>query len=325
MNTLIQREIDVPAEGAGRRLDQVVAELLPDFSRSRLQRWIREGSLRVDGLTATPRRLLHGGERISLCAELAAEGEWQATGMELRILFEDEAILVIDKPPGLVVHPAAGHADDTLLNGLLAHCPELAQVPRAGIVHRLDRDTSGLLVVAKTLEAQTALVSAMQRRDIHREYRAVVNGVPVAGGRIDKPIGRHPRDRQRMAVLANGGKEAVTRFRVLERLEAPSSSEAQDRLEQLRSWRQEHRRRCWPLPPETGWAFAAAEARGRGWIEAQNAWEGGFQSQGEREDPVQRICFGSDLPLRELLSEPVQVLALELHKPLLDRRQEAKR
>ncbi|MFZ9748790.1 MAG: exodeoxyribonuclease V subunit gamma [Vulcanococcus sp.] len=115
------------------------------------------------------------------------------------------------------------------------------------------------------------------------------------------------------------------RFRVLERLEAPSSSEAQDRLEQLRSWRQEHRRRCWPLPPETGWAFAAAEARGRGWIEAQNAWEGGFQSQGEREDPVQRICFGSDLPLRELLSEPVQALALELHQPLLDRRQEAKR
>ena len=220
MNTLIQREIEVPAQAAGRRLDQVASELLPDFSRSRLQRWIRDGSLRVDGQSAAPRALVHGGERLSLAAELEAEGDWRPTGMALRILFEDEAILVIDKPAGLVVHPAAGHADDTLLNGLLAHCPELALVPRAGIVHRLDRDTSGLLVVARTLDAQTALVAAMQRREIHREYRAIVNGVPVAGGRIDKPIGRHPRDRQRMAVLSSGGKDAVTHFRVLERFRA---------------------------------------------------------------------------------------------------------
>ena len=179
MHTLIQRETAVPAQAAGRRLDQVASELFPDFSRSRLQRWIRDGSLRVDGAVSAPRTLVHGGERVSLDVELEAEGDWQATGMDLRILFEDEAILVIDKPAGLVVHPAAGHADDTLLNGLLAHCPDLALVPRAGIVHRLDRDTSGLLVVARTLESQAALVAAMQRREIQREYRAVVNGVPT--------------------------------------------------------------------------------------------------------------------------------------------------
>lgn len=220
MNTLIQRELDVPAQAAGRRLDQVASELFPDFSRSRLQRWIRDGSLRVDGATSAPRTLVHGGERISLAAQLEPEGEWQATGMDLRVVFEDEAILVIDKPAGLVVHPAAGHADDTLLNGLLARFPELSRVPRAGIVHRLDRDTSGLLVVARTLESQAALVAAMQRREIDREYRAIVNGIPVAGGCIDKAIGRHPRDRQRMAVLASGGKTAVTHFRVLERFRA---------------------------------------------------------------------------------------------------------
>ena len=217
MNPRIQREIEVPAALAGRRLDQVAAELLPEFSRSRLQRWIREGLLLVDGLPRAPRGAVHEGERLRLDAESEAEGDWQPTEMDLPIVHQDEHVIVIDKPAGLVVHPAAGHTDDTLLNGLLARYPELAQVPRAGIVHRLDRDTTGLMVVARTLAAQTALVAALQRRDVSREYRAVVNGVPVSGGTIDRPMGRHPRDRQRMAVLESGGREAVTHYRVLER------------------------------------------------------------------------------------------------------------
>jgi 23S rRNA pseudouridine1911/1915/1917 synthase len=220
MNPRIQREIAVPAALSGRRLDQVAAELFPEFSRSRLQRWIREACLLVDGAVRIPRDAVHGGEWLRLDAESEVEGDWRPTEMELPVVHEDEHIIVIDKPAGLVVHPAAGHADDTLLNGLLAAYPELAQVPRAGIVHRLDRDTTGLLVVARTLAAQTALVAALQRRDVSREYRAVVNGVPVSGATVDRPIGRHPRDRQRMAVLESGGREAVTHYRVLERFRA---------------------------------------------------------------------------------------------------------
>jgi 23S rRNA pseudouridine1911/1915/1917 synthase len=220
MNSRILRESDVPPDVSGRRLDQVAAELFPEFSRSRLQRWIREGLLLVDGAVRIPRDIVLGGEHLRLDAEAEAEGDWQATEMDLPIVYEDEHILIIDKPAGLVVHPAAGHSDDTLLNGLLAAYPELAQIPRAGIVHRLDRDTTGLLVVARTLAAQTALVAALQRREVSREYRAVVNGVPVSGTTIDRPIGRHPRDRQRMAVLEAGGREAITHYRVLERFRA---------------------------------------------------------------------------------------------------------
>ena len=220
MSLSIQREIEVPVALAGRRLDQAAAELFPEFSRSRLQRWIREGCLLVDGRACIPKDVVHAGERLCLDAHTEPEGEWQPTEMDLPVVFEDEHIIVIDKPAGLVVHPAAGHADDTLLNGLLSQYPELSQIPRAGIVHRLDRDTTGLLVVARTLGAQTALVAALQRREVSREYRAVVNGMPVSGATIDRPIGRHPRDRQRMAVLESGGRDAVTHYRVLERFRA---------------------------------------------------------------------------------------------------------
>ena len=222
MKQSITRRAIVPATASGQRLDQAAAALFPDFSRVRLQRWIREGCLTVNGQTCQPRLALATGDELALDAEAQTEGEWQATPMPLSIVFEDEAILVVDKPVGLVVHPAAGHVNDTLLNGLLAHCPEMAEVPRAGIVHRLDRDTSGLMVVAKTLSAQTHLVAAIQAREMHREYRAVVNGVVISGATIDKPMGRHPRDRQRMAVLSSGGKSAVTHYRVLERYRAHS-------------------------------------------------------------------------------------------------------
>jgi 23S rRNA pseudouridine1911/1915/1917 synthase len=222
MSSLIRHSVVVSAELAGQRLDQAAASLLPDYSRTRLQRWIRDGRLRVNGEIRATRTTVLPGDRLELDAESEAEGDWAATAMALRIVYEDETLLVVDKPAGLVVHPAAGHADDTLLNGLLEHCPALADVPRAGIVHRLDRDTSGLLVVAKTLVAQTALSQAIQSRTVSREYRAVVTGVLVSGGTVDKPLGRHPRDRQRMAVRESGGRSAVTHYRVLRRYRAHS-------------------------------------------------------------------------------------------------------
>ena len=216
----ITRTAVVPASAAGVRLDQAAAALLPEFSRTRLQQWIREGRLRVNGETRSARSAVLTGDTLVLDAETVSEATWSATPMALAILYEDDSILVLDKPVGLVVHPAAGHADDTLLNGLLLHCPSLADLPRAGIVHRLDRDTSGVLVVAKTLAAQTALSAAIQAREVRREYRALINGVLVSGATIDRPIGRHPRDRQRMAVLNSGGRRAVTHYRVLARYRA---------------------------------------------------------------------------------------------------------
>lgn len=203
----------------GKRLDQAVAELFPDYSRSRLQGWIKEGALTVDGAVKRPRDKLLGGEEVTINAELEVIEQYKAVEMDLDIVYEDDDILVINKPAGLVVHPAAGHWDDTLLNGLLHYCPDIAQVPRAGIVHRLDMDTTGLMVVAKTIQAQTELVEQLQERTMGREYEAVVNGVMTGGGTVDEPMGRHSRNRQKMAVVGLG-KEAVTHYRVLNKFRA---------------------------------------------------------------------------------------------------------
>jgi 23S rRNA pseudouridine1911/1915/1917 synthase len=217
----IDLQMTVPATLGGQRFDRIAADLFPDYSRARLQTWIRSGELRVDGEARQSKDKLRAGARLSLQAELQPVDEsWQAEAIGLAIVHEDEDILVLDKPAGLVVHPAAGHADGTLLNALLHHCPELNVVPRAGIVHRLDKDTTGLMVVAKHLAAQTALVAQLQERSVHREYEAVATGVLVSGGTVDAPLGRHPRDRKRQAVLANGGKEAITHYRVLRRFRA---------------------------------------------------------------------------------------------------------
>jgi len=205
-----------PEASAGQRLDQLLAELCPDYSRSRLQHWIKTGRVLLDGRTSRPKEKLRGGERIAVRPEPEPEVFDQGEAMALEILYEDDALLVVNKPAGLVVHPAAGNPRGTLLNGLLAHHPPLAQVPRAGIVHRLDKETSGLLVVAKTLAAQNALVRQLQARSVKREYRAVVQGVMTAGGTVDAPIGRHPVNRLRMAVIESG-KPAVTHYRVLQR------------------------------------------------------------------------------------------------------------
>jgi 23S rRNA pseudouridine1911/1915/1917 synthase len=210
----------VPDEAAGRRLDQVLAELFADFSRSRLQQWVKEGKVLVDGKPMRPRDKLFGGENVVVQVTLELETPFAPEPIPLDIVYEDEALLVINKPAGLVVHPAAGNWQGTLLNALLHHAPQLATVPRAGIVHRLDKETTGLLVVAKTLEAQTALVEQLQARSFTREYDAVVNGVLTGGGTVDEPMGRHPVDRKRMAVVRSGGKEAVTHYRVEERFRA---------------------------------------------------------------------------------------------------------
>ncbi|WP_374440753.1 23S rRNA pseudouridine(1911/1915/1917) synthase RluD [Pseudomonas panipatensis] len=216
MSDIIQLAAEVPFDLGGQRLDQVAAQLFPEHSRSRLAGWIKDGRLTVDGAVLRPRDIVHAGSRLALEAEQEVQGEWKAQAIELNIVYEDEHILVIDKPAGLVVHPAAGHQDGTLLNALLHHVPALVNVPRAGIVHRLDKDTTGLMVVAKTLEAHTNLVAQLQARTVSRVYEAIVVGVITSGGTITAPIGRHGTQRQKMAVVV-GGKPAISHYRVLER------------------------------------------------------------------------------------------------------------
>src|SRR5690606_14287594 len=213
---LIQLQAVVPFEQGGQRLDQVAAQLFDEYSRSRLSSWIKEGRLTVDGAVARPCDTVHAGSTLVLDAEQEAQGECVAQDIELNIVYEDEHLLVIAKPAGIVVHPAAGHADGTLLNALLHHVPDIVNVPRAGIVHRLDKDTTGLMVVAKTLQAQTNLVEQLQKRTVSRIYECISIGVITAGGTIDAPIGRSSSQRQRMAVT-DGGKPAITHYRVLER------------------------------------------------------------------------------------------------------------
>jgi 23S rRNA pseudouridine1911/1915/1917 synthase len=229
-------QLEIPTEAGGARLDQVLAELLPDFSRSRIQQWVKEGRLRLDGREPRPRDKVWGGERVELDALFAEDVACQPQPIALRVVYQDDDLLVIDKPAGLVVHPAAGNPDGTLQNGLLYLDPDLALVPRAGIIHRLDKETSGLLVVARTPVAHHYLVAQLQARAIHREYRAIAQGRIVAGGMVDAPIGRHPTQRLKMAVVA-GGKPALTHYRVLERFGAHSYLEvrlATGRTHQIR-------------------------------------------------------------------------------------------
>ncbi len=215
-NSTVRLSLRIPDEQAGQRLDQALAALLPDFSRSRLKGWIETGGVLVDGTARRPRDKVSGGEAVEVSAVLHDAGAVQPQALPLVIAHEDAHVLVIDKPAGLVVHPGAGNPDGTLQNALLARDPSLALLPRAGIVHRLDKDTSGLLIVARTLPAHTALVRMLEEREIHRGYEAVCRGVMTAGGTVDAPIDRHPTDRVRMAIR-QGGREAVTHYRVLRR------------------------------------------------------------------------------------------------------------
>lgn len=213
----IELSATVGESEAGERLDQAAARLFPDYSRARLQGWIKAGELLVGGEQRRPRDRVAVGEVLTVAAEQGEEVTWAPQAIDLDIIHEDEHIIVIDKPAGLVVHPAAGHGDGTLVNALLAHAPAMASLPRGGIVHRLDKDTSGLLVAAKTLPAHRSLVEQLQARTVGREYLALCLGALTGGGTIDAPIGRHPRQRKKMAVVSHGGKAAVTHYRIAER------------------------------------------------------------------------------------------------------------
>ncbi|NVK25594.1 MAG: 23S rRNA pseudouridine(1911/1915/1917) synthase RluD [Gammaproteobacteria bacterium] len=213
----IELEAQVNEEQFGKRLDQVIAELFPDYSRSRLKEWILAEKVTVNGQVVTKaREKMLGNEKIFIEAELDVEVHHQAEDIELNIVYEDDDIIVINKPANLVVHPGAGNQSGTILNALLHHFPEIENVPRAGIVHRLDKDTTGLMVIAKTIPAQTQLVADIQERLVTREYEAVCLGRLTAGGTVDKPIGRHPTKRTCMAVNEYG-RESVTHYRVIEK------------------------------------------------------------------------------------------------------------
>ncbi|WP_334013278.1 23S rRNA pseudouridine(1911/1915/1917) synthase RluD [Alteromonas sp. S167] len=216
----IQLEASTEASHFGLRLDQVLADLFPEYSRSKLKTWIQDGNVAVNGEVITvPRHKMQMDEVVTVQAEMDVQVTSKAQDIALNIVYEDEHILVINKPADLVVHPGAGNPSGTVLNALLNHVPEIDKVPRAGIVHRLDKDTTGLMVVAKTIPAQTHLVDQLQRREMSREYEAVALGTMVAGGIVDAPIGRHATKRTHMAVREMG-KPAVTHFRVIEKFRA---------------------------------------------------------------------------------------------------------
>jgi 23S rRNA pseudouridine1911/1915/1917 synthase len=210
---------EIPPDLAGQRFDQILPGLFPGHSRSHLAGEVKAGRIRLDGREVPPRTRVLGGESVDWQPSDAPVVGDRPEAIDLAIVFEDANLLVLDKPAGLVVHPGAGNPAGTLLNALLHHDPKLAQIPRAGIVHRLDKDTSGLLVVARSLSAQTTLVAMLAARAVHRRYVAIVNGVPVAGGTVDAPLDRHPTDRLRRAVR-EGGRPAVTHYRVREKFRA---------------------------------------------------------------------------------------------------------
>lgn len=208
--------MQIPECPAGQRLDQALAAVLPQYSRSRLAAWIKDGSATLEGRPARPRDTVFGGEQVRLLAQVAPDERVLPERMPIKVLYRDTHVFVIDKPSGLVVHPGAGNRARTLQNGLLALDPELARVPRAGIVHRIDKDTSGLLVVARTLPAHTGLVAALREHEVTREYLALCLGAVTGGGTVDRPIDRHRTDRLRMTVREDG-REAITHYRLEER------------------------------------------------------------------------------------------------------------
>ncbi len=223
MTVTVSHTAEVPETLAGLRLDQAAAQLFGDYSRERLKEWIKDGRLTVGGLPGKPKDRLVGGETLVLLAELDVETPAMPQDIPLTIVFEDEHLLVLDKPAGLVVHPGAGNPDGTLMNALLHHHADLKLLPRAGIVHRIDKDTSGLLVVAKTLPAHTELTAQLADKTVYREYEAIVAGVMTGGGTVDAPIDRHSTDRTRMAVVQRRddddkrGRDAVSHYRVISR------------------------------------------------------------------------------------------------------------
>jgi 23S rRNA pseudouridine1911/1915/1917 synthase len=216
MSQIIEADFVVPLEHSGMRLDQVISECMPEYSRSRLQQWIKQGKITVNGETSRSKEKVKINDLLEVNAELESQGEWLPEDIPIDVVYQDDEIIILNKPTGMVVHPAAGNQSGTLVNALLHHFPGIETVPRAGIVHRLDKDTTGLMVVAKTLTAHAHIVEQLQSREMGREYEAVVMGVMTGGGTVDQPIARSPKNRKKMAVN-QFGKRAITHYRVLER------------------------------------------------------------------------------------------------------------
>ena len=236
----------VPIQCHGMRLDQVAAELFPDYSRNRLAKWIKEGRLTVDGRTVKPRDKATASAQVTLMVTDEPVIDWQPQSLPLDIIFEDEHILVVNKPAGVVVHPAAGHTDDTLVNALLAHAPELDALPRGGIVHRLDKETSGVMFVARSSLAHKSLVAQLSERTVSRTYCAVCTGALTGGGKIDAPIDRHPTARTKMAVVADG-KPAVTHYRIAHRFKHYTQLQVNLETGRTHQIRVHMAHRKWPL------------------------------------------------------------------------------
>jgi len=212
----LEHRLELPPSPGGLRLDLALSQALSQYSRSRLAGWIKAGDVQVDGRLVRPRETMYGGESVVVRAQAVADDRVEPQAMKIAVVYQDRHVMVVDKPVGLVVHPGAGNRDRTLQNGLLAMDPALAAVPRAGIVHRIDKDTSGLLVVARTIEAHAPLVEALRLHAVQREYLALCVGKLTGGGSIDRAIGRHRTDRLRMTVRADG-RPAVTHYRLVER------------------------------------------------------------------------------------------------------------
>jgi 23S rRNA pseudouridine1911/1915/1917 synthase len=239
-------EARVPIQCHGMRLDQVAAELFPEYSRNRLATWIKEGQLTVDGRTVKPRDKATASAQLTLLVADQPVIDWQPQSLPLKVIFEDEHILVVNKPAGVVVHPAAGHADGTLVNALLAHAPELGALPRGGIVHRLDKETSGIMFVARSSLAHKSLVAQLSGRTVSRTYCAVCTGALTGGGKIDAPIDRHPTARTKMAVVADG-KPAVTHFRIAHRFKHYTQLQVNLETGRTHQIRVHMAHRKWPL------------------------------------------------------------------------------
>ncbi|MEO5566218.1 MAG: 23S rRNA pseudouridine(1911/1915/1917) synthase RluD [Luteimonas sp.] len=301
------RQARIPDSEAGRRFDAVLAGLFPEYSRSRLAGWIRSGDALLDGETVRPRDPVRGGELVSLQVVLDDQTTAEPEDIPLHVLYEDADVLVLDKPAGLVVHPGAGNPDGTLVNALLYFDPRLVALPRAGIVHRLDKDTSGVMVVARTLPAHTSLVAQLSARDVHRQYLAVVVGALVSGGTAKGAIDRHPRDRIRMAVR-DEGRDAVTHFRLRERFRAHTLLECRletGRTHQIRV-HMAHLKHPIVGDPMYGGALKLPRAASEGLVAALR----GFKRQALHAETLEFVHPTSGQPIRVSAPVPADLQAL---------------
>ncbi|RZZ86237.1 23S rRNA pseudouridine(1911/1915/1917) synthase RluD [Pseudoxanthomonas winnipegensis] len=305
--TQVPRSAQVPTHAAGRRFDAVLAELFPEFSRSRLSEWIKSGDARLDGEVVRPRDPVTPGQVATLDAVLDPQTHAQPEDIPLQVLYEDSEVLVLDKPAGLVVHPGAGNPTGTLVNALLFRDPALSALPRAGIVHRLDKDTSGVMVVAKTLPAHNSLVAQLSAREVHRQYLAVVVGAMVSGATVDAPIDRHPRDRLKMAVREDG-RDAVTHVRLRERFRGHTAVEC--RLETGRTHQIRVHMAHLRFPIVGDPLYGGPLRLPRGASEELNAQLRGFRRQALHAETLEFSHPTTGEPVRTSAPVPADMLAL---------------